>query len=408
MPRRGLAFCLLLGFLFYPGIKVKAESHIVINAFRVAGEAATDEFVELFNPGTASVDISGWQLARKSSSGTKYNLVTTFPKAVIKPKESIVVGHEKSTAEVDIYYTTGSSIAEHNTILLYSDSGKTVVDKVGFGKAGDFEGKSLPEAEKEIWGRKNGQDTGNNYNDFEKKSEGGAKDYNGICLSEIMPAPKEGDEWIEIYNSEVEKDIGGLVISDKSGSIKKYTVPKNTTIKEGEYLVFEKEKTKITLNNDTDGVVLIDGAGKVFDDTGNFEKSEKGYSYASNGEKWYWTSRPTPGKKNIIDLLEDEAVTSKKVEYKDGESVSSKKGVLPTAEVLGAESTNEDDAVFGKREKGAISDRLLGYILIGVALLGGLAYTVFINRKKLSEVFNDERKGYYKAWRKMRQKIKRR
>jgi hypothetical protein len=400
---------LLVAIILWPSTTFATGNPIVINSFKVAGTKSTDEFVEILNTGSAQVNITGWSLAKKTKTGTKANLVAPFPTVLINPGESIIVGHKDSTDSPDLMYTTTGSIAEDNTILLFSDDGKTLVDKVGFGGAGDFEGTALPAAGTDIWQRTSGIDSGSNANDFVKRVIGGA-DYSGVCLSEVMPAPAEGEEWIEIYNSEVTKDIGGLVIADKLGSIKKFKVLAGTMIEEGQYLVFMAKDTGISLNNDGDGITLSDGNGNIIDDTGeSFGKAPIGFSYAYSGEKWHWSKTPTPGAKNVITLDPvGETITSKKRAATNAGTTTSKKGTLPKVEVLGAQESGGDNSIF-QRASDAFSqnDQLLGYILIGVALLSAVIYTIFVNKEKLVEVFKLERKGYYKSWRRLRKKMQR-
>lgn len=412
MKWRVFVLGLFAALLFWPAnFSRGAGTHLVVNSFRIASETgATDEFVEIYNPTSLTVNIQGWQLAKKTASGNKYNLVAAFPSALIDPGESLIVGHKDSSEKPDLLYSnTSYSISEDNTIILYSDNGKTAVDKVGFGKATEFEGKPLSSPGKDIWQRENGIDTDNNYYDF-KKVNLYAGDYNGICLSELMPKPGTGkEEWIEIYNSEMTKDIGGLVIADKAGATKKFTVPGGTIIPENGYLVFAKKTTGITLNDDTDGVVLIDAKGKVFDDSGNYQKAQTGFSYASNGKSWRWTSKPTPGSLNIFNVSDDATVNSKRRENKNQAIISSLKGVLPDGEVKGAATPNEGEQLAEKNnEKLSRNDKILGIALIGVAIFAGLAYTISVNREKLLEVFRRERERYLESWQRRRQKIKRR
>lgn len=406
-----LVFTLLV--LFTPKASGAVSKTLLLTSFKVAGEKSTDEFIELSNVSAAKINIAGWQLAKKTASGTKYNLVTSFASVEILPGESIVVGHRDSTENPDIFYTTNYSIAEDNTILIFSDAGKTLVDKVGFGKASDFEGKPLPEAGTDIWARINNVDTDNNLSDFQKISgDSAASDLSGICIAEIMPDPGSGgEEWIEIYNSEITKDISGLVISDKLGSVKKFTVPAGTIIEEGKYLVFYARDTGISLNNDGDGTQLLDKSGNIIDDSGeSYGKTTSGLSWAYDGEKWQWSKTPTPGAKNIITIASetDKSVTSKKRTSKSASNTKSKKGKAPKAEVLGStdQGGGEDDIFQTGEGTLSDSDRLFGQLLIAVALFGGLAYTIYINREKLGEVFKREREGYAKTWEKVREKVK--
>ncbi len=405
-----ILFCLLLSVQL-PVFAV--SNNIIIYSYKVAGEKTTDEFVELRNISSENINIIGWQLAKKTASGSKYNLITEFPSAEIRPNESLIIGHKDSTENPDIYYSTDYSISEDNSIILFSDSGKTIVDKVGFGKSSDFETKPAPSAKNNIWYRKNTTDTDNNYYDFYEKQIINNKDYSGLCLTEIMPSPEDGKEWFEIYNSEVSKDISGLIISDKLGSIKKYTVPEGINISEGQYMVFYSDKTGISLNNDGDGLVLIDGMGVIFDDSGtSFGASKKGYSYAFNGEKWQWTKTPTPAAKNIItyESITDTlgAVMSQKKTEASDIKIKTKKGTVPSAEVMGSQNEPKISNIFDKPfNNTSPSDKMLGIIFIGVAIFSAFAYTLYVNKEKIFATFNIEREGYEKYWRNLWQKMQR-
>jgi hypothetical protein len=409
MFRRVIGFILVFSSLMMPSISNALGSGVVIGSYKVASEGkAADEFIEIYNSGLVSVNINGWQLAKKTVSGNKYNLISSFPSCLINPGESIIVGHKDSTESPDIFYTSDYSLSEDNTIVLFSDAGKTVADKVGYGKATDFEGKAVGAAGTDAWTRIDGIDTGNNSIDFKKVVK--SVDLSGLAITEIMPAPETGEEWIEIYNSEMSKDVGGLIIADKLGSIKKFTVPVGTNIQEGGYLVFYKDKTGITLNDDGDGVVITDPSGNIINDSGeSFGKAIKGSSYAFDGNAWKWTGKPTPGSINII----SSAATSVSINSKKRAGANTKgaeapkKGTVPTAEVLGSQDQAGSDDIFknGSSEN-KDNDRIFGYALIVLAVLGGVSYTIFVNKEKLIEVFRQERTGYYRACEDFGSKIK--
>lgn len=49
-------------------------NHIVISEVQIAGAAAGEDFIELYNPTDSAVDISGWKLRVKDSSGTSSSI----------------------------------------------------------------------------------------------------------------------------------------------------------------------------------------------------------------------------------------------------------------------------------------------------------------------------------------------
>lgn len=407
----------ILAVIFVPQISYASDPHVVINAFQIAGAKSTDEFIELYNPTTESVKLTGWRLAKKTASGNLYNILTSFPDIEIPSGDFIVVAHKDFSGSSDIFYSTSSSFSENNTIVLYSDQGKTVVDKVGYGSVVDFEGALLPNpAAGEVFQRRqNGVDTDNNASDFEKEGTtpgtGDSGDVAPVFITELMPNPTGSDsgEWIELYNGGPEVDLGRYTLSDKIGSPHKYTFPSGTIMASGGYKVFMAGDTKIALNNDGDVVELLAPSGEFADDSGaDYGKAKEGLAYAFDGDKWVWTTTPTPGAQNLIteDLSNPgskKAVTSKKKSKARASTAKKAKAPKAKSNILGASSEGD---VFGEGEEPlSDSDRLLGYILIGVALFGGLGYTVFVNRNKLREVFVEQFGGYKKAWSKIRSKL---
>lgn len=423
MLRRVLALVIIftLAAVFVPQVSHAADPHVVINAFQISGAKSTDEFVELFNPTENKINLSGWRLSKKTSSGTVYTLLTTFPSIEIESGNFVVVAHQDFSGSSDLFYSTSSSIAEDNTIVLYSDAGKTVVDKVGFGKAGDFEGTAVanPAVGEIIKRKQNGVDTDNNAADFEKETEpppdvGNPAASANVFITELMPNPTGSDtdgEWIELYNGGATIDLGGYILQDKIGSQKKYIISVGTKLENGKYVIFDSKTTGISLNNDGDIVELISPSGDLLDDSGaSYGNAKEGYSYAYDGEQWVWTKTPTAGAQNLITTDEDtakKAVTNKKTS-KARKTAAAKKAKAPKAakaNILGAQAEGDDVFDEDGELRSSPQDRLLGYILIGVALFGGFFYTVYVNRGKLREVFIEEFGGYRKTWSKIREKL---
>jgi len=122
-----------------------------------------------------------------------------------------------------------------------------------------------------------------------------------ITINEFLPNPTgkdEEEEWIEVYNgSDFITDISGWELTDSASSSKPFTFPQNTLIAPKSYLVFSRQITKITLNNDQDSVKLLLPGGVVFQEI-KYEKPLLGKSSARTDEGFVW-SEPTPGMANI-------------------------------------------------------------------------------------------------------------
>lgn len=112
-------------------------SGVVISEFSVVGpgNAAADEFVELYNPGTTAVDVSGWRVQYKSATGATYSTSVTLPgNTSIGPRNYLLIGSAAYTGAVtkDISATTLNFAAAAGHVRLVDDVGAEV-DRVAWG-----------------------------------------------------------------------------------------------------------------------------------------------------------------------------------------------------------------------------------------------------------------------------------
>lgn len=120
------------------------KDHIVISEVQFASDVSSkDEFVELYNPTEEEINLFAYRLSRKTKSGAETNLLTEFPEVILSVGGYYLITHEEYDGlnPSDSIYSTSQSIADDNTIILYSDAGETVLDKLGVGEASDFEGE---------------------------------------------------------------------------------------------------------------------------------------------------------------------------------------------------------------------------------------------------------------------------
>lgn len=130
--------CAVLASQFSLGVFAAAASQVVISEIQLAGATADDEFVELYNPTSSAVSLAGFRLTRKTSTGTQSNLVASLTGS-IPAHGYFLVGPPGFSGADATYSATMNRIAANNSILLYSDAGVTLVDKVGLGTATDSE-----------------------------------------------------------------------------------------------------------------------------------------------------------------------------------------------------------------------------------------------------------------------------
>ena len=143
-----------------------------------------------------------------------------------------------------------------------------------------------------------------------------------IVINEILPSAEgsdEKEEWIEIFNqNDFEINLSDWQILDTIGATKTYTFPEETKISPQGFLIFSRPITKITLNNDSDGLSLIRPDGKIIDAV-NYEKAPRGQSYNRTESGWVWSNVLTPDSTNIIPspVSETKEVEAKKEEIEE-------------------------------------------------------------------------------------------
>ena len=125
-----------------------------------------------------------------------------------------------------------------------------------------------------------------------------------IVISEILPGPdasKNQEEWIELFNDQDKDiDISDWKIKDVIGKTKTYVFPKGTTISAKNFLVLYKKQTKISLNNDGDGVQLFDNQNNLRDEILYESKAPSGKSLNNINGKLIWSEDISPGLKNKV------------------------------------------------------------------------------------------------------------
>ena len=314
-------------------------SDVVINEIAWMGTVVSynDEWIELYNNGDTAINLDGWTL-KADDGAPEINLSGTIHGKgfylLERTDDETLPG-----VSADLIYK-GALGNDGENLKLYNDSGGLIdqIICVDVWPAGDNATKQTMERISSNW--QNSQDAGGtpkkeNYElrimNYEKKIEEikliepekpkPIKDRplyvypKGIVFNEILASPDGPDaenEWIEIYNeNDFEVDLSDWQIKDVAGGIKTYNL--NAKILAYGYLVFLRPETKITLNNDGDGLTLLNPKGEIVDSI-IFDKAPLNQSYNKTSSGWIWNSNLTPGEKNIITTKQTSSVQSSKPE----------------------------------------------------------------------------------------------
>ena len=341
-------------FLFLPKISF-AANQAVINEIMAnpAGDDTGQEWIELYNPTSDSVDLTGWQL--NAASGKYY----TLPTFTLASKSFVVIHWRTEGTDTASELFTGSQSVSENMgnksgfVALFKNSSHTkdtIVDYSEYGEAAKtWESTAMaagiwqtgqfitsPEEGQSIGMKQDGQDQNlvsdwqifsqptpgqpnaspaaplspsplqnQNENSSQSSSQSQTatstpayKNYSTqIFINEFMPYPQNGKEWVELVNLDIETiDLTGWQIDDGPEQSAPQIIPSQTLIEPNQLLVIELNKD--ILNNDGDQVRLIWPDNQILHSV-SYKKSLMNYSSArfENG-LWLWTDKPTPGQKN--------------------------------------------------------------------------------------------------------------
>ena len=200
----------------------------------------------------------------------------------------------------------------------------------------------------------------------EEEDDGGGGDapppppshWDDILVSEFLPNPEGSDdqEWIELYNAGIQTvDLIGFKLQDNSARV--FTLDEDLnldlSLTSGEFLVLEKNVTRISLNNTGgDAVKLYDPDENLLEIIEYSDTAQEGKSYARQGNNFLWTIEPTPGAANIfvanqppqanISLQSDDLVVDQEVILSGKNSTDPEEGNLEYVWDFGDETSGDE------------------------------------------------------------------
>ena len=146
----------------------------VINEVMVAGSSSpADEFVELYNPCSQSIDLTGWKLVYRSAAGSSDVSLQDLSAFTLPGYGYLIFAGQGYTGSNPASGTFGGSTGSLSGTAggVAIKNGTTIVDSIGYGASvsnGFVEGSAatLSAAGKSMARTPNGQDTDNNSADF--------------------------------------------------------------------------------------------------------------------------------------------------------------------------------------------------------------------------------------------------
>jgi hypothetical protein len=152
-----------------------SAGHVLIAAVQIAGASSSNDMVKLYNPTASTVDMSGWKLHKKSSTGTDYSLKVFPMGSTIAAGQSFAWANATDgfSETVGANVSSTETLAADNSVALMDAAGD-IIDAVAWGTGTDQYGEgppypTSPGANQLLSRRSSGGamvDTENNTNDF--------------------------------------------------------------------------------------------------------------------------------------------------------------------------------------------------------------------------------------------------
>jgi large repetitive protein len=108
-------------------------NHVVFSEIQVAGGNANQDFVELYNPTSTPVNLTGWSIRKKNSAGTDSSLAL-ISAGTIPAYGYFLWSNDQGTFETDIgaNISNGNTLSENNSVAL-RDNNNITIDQVAWG-----------------------------------------------------------------------------------------------------------------------------------------------------------------------------------------------------------------------------------------------------------------------------------
>lgn len=290
---------------------------VFINEFMANNDAAIagpegdyPDWIELYNSGSESVDLSGMYLTDELANPNAWQ----FPSGtIIVPDGFLVIWADNAANSGSIYADFGLN-ATGEEIGLFANDEETLIDSVTFG----------PQDDDTSFGR---IPDGSSSWSFLIPTPGSPNELyeifmpNSLFINEFMASnnaavmDSEGNypDWIELYNSGNESiDLGGMFLSDDL-TLPKWQFPSDTTIDAGGFIVIWADSSStdgslhasFSLNASGEAIGLFASDGESLIDSIVFDKQMTDFSYGretDGSSNWDYLT-PTAGLANLGDFV---------------------------------------------------------------------------------------------------------
>jgi hypothetical protein len=262
-----------------------------------------EDWVEIYNPGSSTVDLGGMYLTDNLDNGNKWEI----PSGVSIGAGAHLVFWADEQAEQGPMHAGIKLSASGEEIGIFSarDRGNTKLDGWKFGPvAPNVAVGYLPDYKGDagVCGK-----AAPDYLATPTPAAGNGTSgyYSSVCINEFQTTSLAGgiDDWIELYNRGTTSfDLSGAFLSDNRTSNTKYRIPNGTILAAGHYLVFDESQFGFNLGTTGEVIVLTAADSTSGLDFYDFQQeapdTSEGRAPDGTG-RWARFPTPTKGAANV-------------------------------------------------------------------------------------------------------------
>lgn len=216
-----------------------------------------EDWVEIYNPGASTIDLSGMYLSDDLSNGNKWEI----PAGVtIGPGAFLVFWADETPAQGNLHAGFKLTAAgEEIGIFGTRDQGGTLIHGFKFGPVGaDVSVGFRPDEEALVPA---GVQHAPEYlaTPSPSASNNGSALFSSVCINEFQTTSLAGgtDDWIELFNrGGAPVDLSGMFLSDNRTTNLKYRIPNGTVLGAGQYVVFDELTLGFSMSSSGEVIVL--------------------------------------------------------------------------------------------------------------------------------------------------------
>lgn len=291
-----------------PQAQAQTSPTIIISEVKIGEKnAASNEFIELYNRTNQTIDISGWKLQKKTSTGSLSAIASIDTCVFLPPQKHFLWANAAAIPFSSLAdKTTTASLAINNTFEMINRDGGLEDTLLWDVNAHDTE-SATRNPETLAWNfttvlsptghgaicQKTLPQTPEPSTETLSSPSSDAGGTSTVRINEVLPNPSDTDEFIELFNfgtTDIDLRNWSLHDASKTG---RYTFKNTTILRAQSYLTLFRDTLSFALNNTHETVTLLDPHGSTIDTIG-YAKSNKDISYNFSQTGWRFSDIITP------------------------------------------------------------------------------------------------------------------